>query len=65
MFYKNIAMKKTRCTIMTDGLTDKKRTIIYFLVNSSKGTMFIKSIDAPTISKIVEKVFEKMDNVRC
>jgi len=38
--------KKTGCTIMTDGWTDKKRrTIINFLVNSPKGTMFLKSID--------------------
>ena len=34
------------CTIMTDGWTDKKRrTIINFLVNNPKGTMFLKSID--------------------
>ena len=50
--------KKTGCTIMIDGWTDKKRrTIINFLVNSPKGTVFLKSIDASAISKTIEKVF--------
>ena len=49
--------KKMGCTIMTDGWTDKKRkTIINFLVNSPKGTVFLKSIDASAISKTAEKV---------
>ena len=35
------------CTLMCDGWTDKRgRTLINFLVNSPKGTVFIKSIDA-------------------
>uniref|UniRef100_A0A151UIM8 DUF659 domain-containing protein n=1 Tax=Cajanus cajan TaxID=3821 RepID=A0A151UIM8_CAJCA len=39
--------EKNGCTIMIDGWTDKKRrTIINFLVNSPKGTLFLKSIDA-------------------
>jgi len=51
---------------MINGWINKKRrTIINLLVNSPKGTMFMKSIDAPTISKIAEKVFEMLDNVRC
>ena len=49
---------------MTDGWTDKKRkTIINFLVNSPKGTVFLKSIDASAISKTAEKVFEMMDDI--
>nr|KYP42310.1 hypothetical protein KK1_036302 [Cajanus cajan] len=49
---------------MTDGWTDKKRrTIINFLVNSPKGTVFLKSIDASAISKTAEKVFEMMDSI--
>nr|KYP37281.1 hypothetical protein KK1_041536 [Cajanus cajan] len=56
--------EKTGCTIMTDGWTDKKRrTIINFLVNSPKGTVFLKSIDASAISKTAEKVFEMMDSI--
>jgi len=49
---------------MTDGWTDKKRrTIINFLVNIPKGTVFLKSIDASAISKTAEKVFDMMDNI--
>jgi len=56
--------KKTGCTIMTDGWTSKKRrTIINFLVNSPKGTVILKSIDASAISKTTEKVFEMMDSI--
>jgi len=56
--------KKTGCTILTDGWTNKKRrTIINFLVNIPKGTIFLKSIEASAISKTVEKVFEMMDNI--
>ena len=32
-------------------------------MKSSKGTVFLKSIDASTISKTVEKVFQMMDNI--
>jgi len=50
--------KKTGCKIMIDGWTDKKRRkIINFLVKSTKGTVFLKSINASSISKIAEKVF--------
>jgi len=56
--------KKMGCTIMIDGWMDKKRrTIINFLVNSPKGTVFLKFIDASAISKTSEKVFEMIDNV--
>ena len=40
-------MAHTGCTIMSDGWTDQKcRTLINFLVNCPKGTMFMKSVDA-------------------
>lgn len=56
--------KKTGCTIMTDGWTDKRRrTILNFLVNSPKGTIFLKSIDASAISKTDDKVFKMMDDI--
>jgi len=41
---------------MTDGWTDRKRkTILIFLVNSQRGTVFLKSIDASNICKTTEK----------
>jgi len=40
----------------------KRRTIINFLVNNPKGTVFLKSMDTSTISKIAEIVFKMMDN---
>ncbi|XP_057987302.1 uncharacterized protein LOC110640419 [Hevea brasiliensis] len=40
------------CTLMCDGWTDRKgRTLINFLANSPKGSVFIKSIDASDESK--------------
>lgn len=56
--------KKMGCTIMTDGWTDKRRrTLINFLVNSSMGTIFLKSIDASHISKTTENVFKMIDDI--
>jgi len=56
--------KKTGCTIMTHGWTDKRRrTILNFLVNSPKRTVFLKSIDASYFSKTTEKVFKLMDDI--
>ncbi|XP_058005456.1 uncharacterized protein LOC131181417 [Hevea brasiliensis] len=40
------------CTLMCDGWTDRKgRTLINFLANSLKGSVFIKSVDASDESK--------------
>jgi len=48
--------KKTGCTIMTDGWTDRKRrTILGFLVNRPRGNVFLKSIDVSDICKTIEK----------
>ena len=56
--------KKYGCTIMTDGWTDRKRrTILNFLVNSPRGTIFLKSIDAYDIGKTTDKVFKMMDDI--
>lgn len=56
--------RKTGCTIMTDGWTDKKRrTICNFLANSPKGTVFLKSIDASNICKTADKIFKMMDDI--
>jgi len=50
--------KRTGCSIMSDGWTDKKRrSICNFLVNSPKGTVFLYSLDTFDISKTTDKVF--------
>ena len=47
---------------MVDGWTDKKgRTLLNFLVNCPKGTMFVESIDASSYSKDTEKMFQLID----
>lgn len=48
---------------MSDGWTDKRgRTLINFLVNCPKGTMFFESVDASAYSKDGQKMFELLDN---
>ncbi|XP_030959348.1 uncharacterized protein LOC115981337 [Quercus lobata] len=59
-----IEWKKTGCSIMSDGWSDKKRrSICNFLVNSPKGTIFLYSIDTSNISKTAEKVCQMLDEV--
>ena len=42
--------KKNGCSIMLDGWTDRKeKTFVNFLVNCSKGTMFMESIKASSM----------------
>ncbi|XP_052200522.1 uncharacterized protein LOC127806938 [Diospyros lotus] len=56
--------KKTGCSIMSDGWTDKKRrSICNFLVNSPKGTVFLTSIDTSDFSKTADKVCEMLDAI--
>jgi hypothetical protein len=56
--------KKTGCTLMSDGWTDGKyRSITNFLVNSPRGTVFLKSIDTSDISHSGENLFELLDQV--
>jgi hypothetical protein len=56
--------KKTGCSIMSDGWTDKKRRCICnFLVNSPKGTVFLSSVDTSNMSKTADKVFEMLDAI--
>ncbi|KAL5161820.1 hypothetical protein HKD37_07G019042 [Glycine soja] len=56
--------KKTGCSIMSDGWTDKKRrSICNFLVNSPKGTVFLYSLDTSDISKTTDKVLKMLDDV--
>ena len=51
--------KQNGCSIMSDGWTDKKERS---LVNSSRGTMFMKSIDVSSMVKTGEKLFELLDS---
>ena len=56
--------KKTGCSIMSDGWTDRKRrSICNFLVNSFKGIVFLSSMDTSDISKTTEKVFHMLDEI--
>ncbi|CAM8959963.1 unnamed protein product [Rhodiola kirilowii] len=56
--------KRTGCSIMSDGWTDrKKRSICNFMVNSPKGTVFLYSLDTSDISKTTEKVCKMLDDV--
>ena len=54
--------KRNGCPIMSDGWTDRKgRTLVNFLVNCSKGTMFMESINVSSMIKTGEKMFELLD----
>jgi hypothetical protein len=54
--------KTTRCTMMSNGWTDGKgRSILKFLVNCPKGTMFIKSVDAGAYTKYAQLLCELLD----
>ncbi|PKI39183.1 hypothetical protein CRG98_040429 [Punica granatum] len=56
--------RKSGCSIMSDGWTNKKRrSICNFLVNSPNGTIFFTSIDTSDISKTADKVFEMIDDI--
>ncbi|XP_057755684.1 uncharacterized protein LOC130974860 [Arachis stenosperma] len=55
--------KRTGCSIMSDGWTDKKRhSICNFLVNSPKGTVFLYSLDTSDISKTTDKVVKMLED---
>ena len=54
--------KKNGCSIMSDGWIDRKaRNLVNFLVNCSKGTMFMESINASSMIKMGDKMFELLD----
>ena len=50
---------------MSDGWKDEvaKKDIINFLVNSPKGSVFLRSIDASKFMKTVETLFKCLDDV--
>ena len=41
----------------------KERSLVNFLLNSSRGTMFMKSIDASSMVKMGEKLFQLVDSL--
>ncbi|TXG53010.1 hypothetical protein EZV62_022179 [Acer yangbiense] len=52
------------CSIFSDGWKDRReRTLINFLINSLKGSMFMESIDASAYAKTGEKMFELFSKV--
>jgi hypothetical protein len=56
--------KITGCSIMVDVFTNfPKRNILNLLVNSPKGTFFLKTIDASDMLESSEKLFKMMDDV--
>ncbi|XP_059654971.1 uncharacterized protein LOC132301760 [Cornus florida] len=53
---------KFGCSLMADGWTDKRgRTLLNFLVNSPRGTMFVESIDTSSFSKDGDKMFDLLN----
>ncbi|WOL08272.1 hypothetical protein Cni_G17025 [Canna indica] len=59
-----VEWRKSRCSFMSDGWTDKKkRSLCNFLMNSPKGTIFFTSLDTSDISKIVDKAFVMLDDI--
>ncbi|KAE8661030.1 Importin subunit beta-1 [Hibiscus syriacus] len=56
---------KYGCSIMSDGWRDSvaHKDIINFLVNSPKGSVFIKSIDASDIVKNTKQLFIMLDDM--
>ncbi|KAL8547685.1 hypothetical protein ACS0TY_007126 [Phlomoides rotata] len=56
--------KKVGCSLMVDGWIDKRqRTLINFLVNSPKGTVFLELVDASEYAKTGEKMAELIEGV--
>jgi hypothetical protein len=57
--------KITGCSIMVDGWADKENwSVLNFLVNSPKGTFFLKSVDLSEYDReSSDKLFKMMDNI--
>ncbi|CAL9234761.1 unnamed protein product [Arabidopsis halleri] len=53
------------CSIMSDGWRDSvlQKDIVNFLVNSPKGSVFIKSVDVSTVVKDANMLFDHMDRM--
>lgn len=55
---------RTGCSLMFNGWQDKShRSLINFLVNCSKGSMFIESIDVSSYMNKEEKMFQLLDSM--
>ncbi|XP_052170572.1 uncharacterized protein LOC127786893 isoform X2 [Diospyros lotus] len=54
--------RKYGCSLMCDGWKDKReRSLLNFLVNCPKGSMFIRSIDTSSYAKDAIKIFKLLD----
>lgn len=53
------------CSIMSDGWRDSvvQKDIVNFLVNSPKGSVFIKSVDVSTVVKDANMLFDHLDRM--
>ncbi|KAL5544677.1 hypothetical protein UlMin_008461 [Ulmus minor] len=61
---KKTEWKKTGCTLMSNGWSDgKRRSITNFLINSPRGTVFLKSVDTSGIIKNADNLFLLLDSV--
>ncbi|KAL6559734.1 hypothetical protein OROGR_004851 [Orobanche gracilis] len=50
------------CSLMADGWRDRKgRSLINFLINTPRGSMFVESVDASSYSHTGQKMFELLD----
>ncbi|KAK2652233.1 hypothetical protein Ddye_012089 [Dipteronia dyeriana] len=48
------------CSILLDMKDRRERTLINFLVNSQRESVFVKSVDASAYAKTCEKMFEPL-----
>ncbi|KAK3227108.1 hypothetical protein Dsin_006970 [Dipteronia sinensis] len=60
----NKIWKTTGVTIMSDSWTDiRRRSLLNFLANNPKGTIFLKTIDASNMVKDADLIFHLIDDV--
>lgn len=56
--------KRTGCTLMPDGWTDRKsKSLTNFLVNSPSGTIFLKSMNISDVIKDAQRLFELLNSL--
>uniref|UniRef100_A0A2C9VYB7 DUF659 domain-containing protein n=1 Tax=Manihot esculenta TaxID=3983 RepID=A0A2C9VYB7_MANES len=56
--------KRTGCTLMPDGWTDRKsKSLTNFLVNSPSGTIFLNSMNISDVIKDAQRLFELLNSL--
>lgn len=57
-------MDTTCASILSDGWKDMRwRSLINFLVNNPRGTVFLRTVDASDVVKDSKKIFELIDAI--